>query len=68
MTNTAKLSGGQKVIAPALMGGGKVEAFFVRNERRVNRHTRRAEVVTIIRYRRGGAEFAYAPSMVRKAN
>lgn len=60
-----KLSGGQKVIAPALCGGGTTEARFVKTERKVQGG--RWVTLTVVRYRPGGATFSYAPHLVKKA-
>ena len=61
-----KLSGGQKVLAPSLSGGGKVEATFVKTERKVQ--AGRWVTLTVVRYRAGGATFSYASNLVtRKA-
>jgi hypothetical protein len=59
----AKLTGGQKVIAPALVGGGTVEARFVRYERKVQGG--RWVNLVVVRYRVGGATFSFVPRLVK---
>jgi hypothetical protein len=58
----SRLSGGQKVVAPSLSGGGTDEARFVRMERKVQGG--RWVTLAVVRYHSGGAEFSYAPHLV----